>query len=502
MKVSLIFSPFVTNLLIPPLAPALLKGCLEKENIPTTTFDFNLWFQQEFHDDNLQNLIAWMTTPDYQLSVELFALYQNFVLHCVNSVINSEPDVVGVSVFSHESQRFAEDFCYHLRRLKPGIHIMLGGSGVTVVQNYYNKTWSAVIIDSGLADSACHGEGELVLVDLIRNRHRGIFVSPQIDNEEMLDVPVPKFDNYELDRYGPRDQLQLPITATKGCVRKCTFCDVGKIWPKFRYRKGASVANEMITIYENHGIRNFAFTDSLMNGGLKPFREMNQELSTRLPNTIHYSGQFICRDQDSMPPEDFKLMQEGGCRLVSIGIEAGSERVRNHMKKGFSDADLDYTATQLLNNGITQWWNIIVGYPTETDEDWQSTIDLIHRYSKHSDLVKITPVGVFQLLSGTPITTNGMLDELEIENHISYGYSEYNWSSRLNPGNNLRSRVERWIELVDLLKKYNMLSFSKQRLDQKTQVMLQQLKYYESKPNRAVFEIRQQSFQEPANFVN
>jgi radical SAM superfamily enzyme YgiQ (UPF0313 family) len=263
------------------------------------------------------------------------------------------------------------------------------------------------------------------------------------------------------------------------------------------------VADEIIGIFTRYGIKNFAFTDSLINGGLKPFREMNSELARRLPETINYSGQFICRDSKSMPPDDFVLMKSAGCASINIGIESGSESVRNHMKKGFSDSDLEYTADQLLKNNITQYWNIIVGYPTETDEDWLKTINLIEQYKDYNKKIKIIPVGIFQLLSDTPITSHSMLEELDIEINPISGYSEYNWISHYNTSNTFKSRVDRWNSLVNMLKLYNMMGSPPARIEQKTRIIQSQLEYYESpQSNKIVFPIQQQSFQGPSNIVN
>lgn len=498
MKTALVHCPYVSMLSIPPLTPALLKSCLNRDGLVAQTFDFNLEFQTRFSPESMISILAWMTTPDITVDFDDFKQYQIFVKQCTDQIIKCDPTSMAISVFSHESQRFAEDLCYHLRTQFPEIYIVAGGGGVTIKQNFYGKTWAELAINSGLADCVLLGEGETVISEIIMNRPTGILSTPQIANEELADLPVPNFDDYQLDRYGAIEKLQLPITASKGCVRSCTFCDVASIWPRFRYRRGENVANEMIEIYQRYGIKNFAFTDSLINGGLKPFREMNTVLYERLPETVRYSGQFICRSQQDMPEKDFYLMRKGGCNRVSIGIESGSESVRSHMKKQFNNQDIFYTVGELLANEIQQVWNIIVGYPTETDSDWQDTLDLIYQYRDFNRLIKITPVGVFQMLQNTPMTQPTMLAELDVEMHVINGYSEYGWISNKNPNNDLRQRANRWNQLVRMLKELDMIS-STTRIDQKTMVLEQQVRHYEKKPNKTVFEIRQQSIQDPTN---
>lgn len=496
MTTALIHSPYVSILSIPPLAPALLKSCLLAEGMDAVTFDFNQQFHTEFEADSKIKILAWMTTPDIKIDVQDFQRYQNFVRACVAQVLTRSVTSIGISVFSHESQRFVEDFCYWTKIAQPDIYISVGGGGVNIHQNLYGKIWGDLMLESHLADSVLVGEGERMVAGIFKTKPQGLLKTPQMDNDELADLPVPNFDDYDLDAYGPREALRLPITASKGCVRSCSFCDVANIWPRYRYRRGENVANEMISIYQRYGIRNFAFTDSLINGGLKPFREMNAILSEQLPDTIRYSGQFICRSSRDMPEKDFYLMKKGGCSRVSIGIESGSESVRSHMKKQFSDLDIEYTVEQLLINNIAQTWNIIVGYPTETDQDWQATLDLILKYQAHKDLIKISPIGVFQLLQNTPMSQPSMLSDLDIETHIVNGYSEYGWVSRKNPSNTLRSRGNRWKELVSLLKKLDMLNPGL-NIDQKTMVIEQQVEYYEKQSDKPMFTIYQQSYQNP-----
>ena len=498
MKTALIHVPFVSVLKIPPLAPALLKSCLQQDNIESCVFDFNLKFQKEFPKEHKDIILTWFITSDVVVPLDSYNAYTLFVQTCVNQVIEYDADAIGISVFSHNGHRFVEDFCFHYKKAKQS-YILIGGSGLQTLQNQFGKNWSELMLDSNLADCALHGEGEFLIGDLISNRVTGLVKNPQLDSENLRDLPPPNFDDYDLDQYGPRDELLLPITSSRGCVRSCTFCDVAKLWPKFRHRQGKNVANDIVSIYERYKIKNFSFTDSLINGGLKPFREMNEVLSATLPNTINYEGQFICRNSSGMPPSDFKLMKSGGCNTVSIGIESGSENVRSHMKKGFSNQDIEYTTDQLISNDIKQQWNIIVGYPTETDNDWNDTLNLIKKYKKYSDMIKISPVGVFQFLHNIPLREKDAMDSLGLISQIDHGYDEYNWIATINPTNTFKIRANRWFYLVELLKDVDML-LATSNVDQKSIIIKQQMQYYESKSDKVTIPIIPYSLQSSTDF--
>lgn len=476
-KVSLVFGPFVAVWGIIPLAPALLKSCLLQKEIESKTFDFNILFQSAFDESTRAELTTWMAIPDFKISSSSLNAYQQFVADAASKILEYTTDNVGISVFSQESQRFAEDLMYCIKLRSPETNILLGGNGVRIIQQQYHKSWGQLAIDSGLANCVVVGEGELQIASLIENNTQGLVYGEQLESIVLSDLPVPNFDDYDLNLYGERENLLIPVTSTKGCVRSCSFCDVASIWPKFKHRRGKNIANELIQLYTKYHVKNFWFTDSLINGGLKPFREMNTILADKLPNTIKYQGQFICRNEKEMPESDFELMRMGGCKQVYIGIESGSEQVRDHMKKMFTNADIDYTAEQLIRNNILQKWNIIVGYPTETDDDWEETLLLIKKYKKYNKLIKINPVGVFQLLQNTPITSRDMLLDLEISMHNTNGYNEWHWTSNRNPSNTFSSRADRWKQLVLMLENYNMIDVVNNNLKQKTQVIEKQLSY-------------------------
>jgi len=498
-KVAIVFLPWVAEYKNhPPLAPALLKSILLESGVESRTFDLNLKYQEQL-DDAVQNTItSWIFTPEIKISVNIFTQYQNFIKKQVDRILLFDPTVIMISLFSHQSQRVAEDLCFQIKLKNPKIFIIAGGSGVHIHLNQFKQRWCDIMLNNNLVDTVLQGEGEHIIEQLLVDRKHGVISLPQLDNDELVDLPVPNFDDYVFSEYGDIKDISLPITASKGCVRNCTFCDVAAIWPKFRYRRGKNVADEMIGIYKKYGINKFRFTDSLINGGLKPFRDMNTYIVENLPNVLEYNGQFIARDSKSMPPSDFELMKQGGCNKVWIGIESGSEAVRNHMKKKFSDVDLHYTAEQLIEKNITQYWNIIVGYPTETEQDWQASVDLIERYKKYNHLIKIVPVGVFQLLQNTPITKSSSLAELEIESHINGGYTEYAWVSKLNPTNTFTSRVARYKELLEIITEYKMF-VPGERLKAKLAVLEQQRTFYE-KQDKNPIQVSKQPIQEPTNF--
>ncbi len=174
---------------------------------------------------------------------------------------------------------------------------------------------------------------------------------------------------------------------------------------------------------------------------MKAFRDLCQSManyhSDRSNKRIYWNGQFICRSQKQMPFEDFVLMKKGGCNSVSIGIESGSEKVRNDIRKGFTEEDMHHTFESLLKNDIDLKLMFIVGYPTETDEDFQQSLDLATKYVKWKDQIKIKVGKTLRLLDNTTLTTK--------LTHLFYydNNPQSEWVSTVVPDLTFEKRVER-----------------------------------------------------------
>lgn len=452
----------------PALAPALLKSCAERDGLTAIAWDYAAEFN--FHNETHINFIeikSWTEINEYKLSPSQFDWYTDQINECVKKIKLKNPRYVALSLMTLNSCRFAEDLCFYIKTLLPDVKIITGGSGQDVFLFQYQKKWNQLMIDSGLIDCSVIGEGEFALSYVIKNNVTGIYTVNQL--RELVDIPVPDYSDYDFSIYknsnqfsywnsdfslgsDSRNNIIFSITASKGCVKNCNFCDVGKIWPKFRFRPGKQVANEIIELHQKYHANFFSFTDSLINGGLKPFKELNQELALRLPNTIKYEAQFIARSQRDMPEHYFEMMAAAGCHLVSVGVESGSEAVRMHMGKGSSQEDISYTSKMLTKYKILQFWNIIVGYPTETDIEWNETMQLVEYWLHHSNgLLRVIPTETFMLLNGTPITSDQSINELKIENETISGYSEFNWVSGINPSNTFEIRATRFLDLCKFL---------------------------------------------------
>lgn len=451
---------------LPLVAPVLLAGCLENAGISAKGIDFNIKFIEKFSSRNwwsdMKNMltIGHMTEQKFKKSTykEVLRFVKNFLLDLKNEY---NPKYIGLSIFTSESLDFGLVLSFFIRRYLPNVEIIIGGKGLEVSDgtDKHYATW----MKYGVADIAIVGDAETEFIETIKNSKKGIIYAKKQSKDDLDNIPLAKWSDYdldiyqefskELDRDTKKEEPYLTITASKGCVRKCTFCDVANFWPDYIYRDPVKVAHEIAHNFKNTGIKKFKFTDNLINGSVSNFRIMNEELCKIIPNTITYSGFAIFRGKHQMPESDFELASRAGCSRWTIGVESGSEKVRYDMKKKFNNDDLDWSAFQLLKYRIQQNWLLMVGYPTETDEDFDDTIKLLKKYHLYAINDKITiSVSPFNMLENSPLIYNRELrDELGLS-HIekTHGLNSKFWFSTKYTDNDYPKRSERWKKVMSL----------------------------------------------------
>ena len=350
-------------------APSIffLKGVLADQGIDSTCFDLNHMFMSKFKDDALY----WCETgKGYKKE------FNTFILQYFDKLKNYE--YLCLSVFTFNSQNFTRQFLQLIRKLTTA-KIIIGGSGIENQQgedvNGNTQYFYKEMLTENLIDFVIKNEGDISLPNFFKGLD---YNSNQLNN--LTDMSFSNFDDIDFNNY---NNQTIFVTGSRGCVRKCSFCDVSYFWPKYRYRPGDEIAKEIIFYYNKYNINNYAFSDSLVNGNMKEFRKFCSILTTQnIP--IQWEGQFIFRNGTTQ--EDWDSLKGSGCKRIWIGIESGSEKIRIDMVKKFNNEALYNSIENAGKRNIKMVFLLIVGYPTETLEDYEQTLDLIRWSKRFKDL--------------------------------------------------------------------------------------------------------------------
>lgn len=252
----------------------------------------------------------------------------------------------------------------------------------------------------------------------------------------------------------------LEITASRGCVNRCLYCDDCFYSPFFVSRKGQDVATEMIFLKKKYSkINHFNFTDSLINGNIEELRTMSKFLIDYKKNkelNFTWGGRFACRSKDCIKINDYEIFKKAGMNNISIGIESPVEGVRKKMNKLFIDRDLNFMIKQCEKNKIIMIWGMMIGYPGETEEDFEDTLNFFKKYSylnKKKLLYRVNLGLPTVVIPGSALWKKS--EELGITYpNFSFGKKNIYWEHE-ETGNNFEVRIKRWFKLRSFLLKLN-----------------------------------------------
>ncbi len=445
----------------PPASLAFLAGACEKATVDYQCISLNGKFLSLLSKANMDkvynSLLKTGSTED------IVSILKDPLDDIIKDVKEYSPDLILVSIFSFMQKTLAEVFLKFIRLNLPTVEIIAGGPGVSSTDELH-RTFGSVLLKNNLVDYYCLGEGDVVLPEFLNGKKDSLGINgkdtgpeswvPQLDdldNQFLLPsykkIEVGNYHNLEL-----KNSAIFSISTSRGCVRDCAFCDVSNTWKKFRFRSGQHVADEILKHHLDVGAVHFTIVDSLINGSLKSFKEFNLamiKLKETYPGLekFSYNGMFIVRDKKTHNEEMFRLMQAAGCESLAIGVETGSDRLRFEMNKKFTNEDLDFHLEMCSKYNIRNSLLMFVGYPTETEEDFEQSLKMLGRYQKYlidDTVIGINHSGVFNLVPGSPLYKSK--DEIGIEIGHHYNSSVLKWINKNNPSLTQKERALRDLE--------------------------------------------------------
>jgi anaerobic magnesium-protoporphyrin IX monomethyl ester cyclase len=427
----------------PPLSLAILSTICDVEQVSYNCIDLSLRIWQDLPNDFV-DIDNFCITERIESTVE--SRLKEFINNIVKEQIQQHPDTVfSLSLLSIWSRPVAKMFCEIVRQHSQ-CEIVLGGQGLT------DSEWTDMMLKEKLIDNFIVGEGEITYRKFLQGTRTGPGINnynfEQIDDLDSYCV-TPNYSKLPIQQYPYlNNRPELYINGSRGCVRNCGYCDIGHQWKKYRYRSAGKVAEEMIAQYQRHGITDFFFTDSLINGNMKMLEELCDILIAYKQNNptadFKWRGQYIFRPRSTVKELHIKRLAEAGVDFLIIGLETGSDRVRHDMNKKHTTDDAEWYLEMFKKYGIQCRLLMITGWVTETLDDHHDTLRLFSRWQRFVASGTISGIelgSTLMILDHAPV--GYQVDQLQIKIVNNDGWL---WESALNPDLTIVERVRRRIE--------------------------------------------------------
>lgn len=173
----------------------------------------------------------------------------------------------------------------------------------------------------------------------------------------------------------PAEEIgQFVTTRTaKSCPFSCSFCGFPQRAGKYKYLGTELVERELDAIRDIGTVTTVTFIDDTFNVPKERFKEILR-MMIRKNYGFKWNSFYRCDHGDE---ETIELMGRAGCEGVFLGVESGSDALLKAMNKTARRKDYLKSIPLLRAAGISTHANIIVGFPSETYETYQETVDLI-----------------------------------------------------------------------------------------------------------------------------
>lgn len=233
-----------------------------------------------------------------------------------------------------------------------------------------------------LAEHLLHGTPEPIeSIHGLAYRQNGSFARTQ--KRELVahldELPFPAWDLVDLERYRQswkerHGYFSLNLVTTRGCPFHCNWCAKPIYGQVYNSRSPENVVAEMKFLKQFANPDHIWFADDIF--GLKPgwvikFDEVVNRENAKIP--------FKCLSRvDLLLKEDnIQHLKNAGCQSVWVGAESGSQKILDAMEKGTTVEQI-YEATALLHAaGIRVGFFLQFGYPGETKEDIEKTLQVV-----------------------------------------------------------------------------------------------------------------------------
>ncbi len=201
-----------------------------------------------------------------------------------------------------------------------------------------------------------------------------------LDNE----MPGIAWDLLPMDRYRAHNwhcidhiserQPYASIHTSLGCPYSCGFCCINAPFGKPAYRMWSpqTVVDEIDLIVEKYGVTNIKFVDEMFVFNKNHVLGICDLLIER----GHKLNIWAYARVDTVQEYFLEKLKVAGFNWLCLGIESGSEHVRDGAKKAFGNDEIIDVVRRIQNAGIYVHSNFIFGLPDDTPERMQNTLDL------------------------------------------------------------------------------------------------------------------------------
>ena len=333
------------------------------------------------------------------LDVDIYRFYEadtekgfdSFTDETVNNILSRTPSIVS---FYCRCDCFLADIkiAEKIKEKRPEIFIVFGGPQADAVRK-------DVITELDFVDYCCSGEGEETVYPLFsgllngedvtgipgltyRNAQGEVICNPTVKlRTDLSDLPFVDYSFIPQETIDNmiRDNTMFPVEVGRGCPFNCAYCSTSMFWErKFRLKSAKRIVQEMVRLNKEYGVKRFHFQHDLFTANKKKVLEFCHELKESGLDVSWGCSSRI----DTIDAEMIDAMVDCGLIGVYFGIETGSPRMQKIINKNLDIQQVIDVCRILCEKKVHITGSFMYGFPEETEEDIEQTLQLVYTLNK------------------------------------------------------------------------------------------------------------------------
>ena len=138
----------------------------------------------------------------------------------------------------------------------------------------------------------------------------------------------------------------------------------------------ARIVDELKQLHSLYAMDEVFFLDDDLFASLKRIQSLADEfVAAHVP--FVWKGTARADELCRLPESFFATLRQAGCVRINVGAESGSQRVLDNIKKEYEVDQIVTAARRASKAGIQISYSFITGFPGETPEDFQATLNVI-----------------------------------------------------------------------------------------------------------------------------
>jgi radical SAM PhpK family P-methyltransferase len=305
-----------------------------------------------------------------------------------DELLESRPRAVAITTTYYVDHAPIVDMVRYVRDRCPETRIVVGGPHIFNICSDHDPKTQEMILDLIGADVyVFDSQGELTLARLLKQMRRsrsgdfsaipnlvyplgggGYRRTARVAEDNQMDAIGVDWNLFNSDYFSPVVFLR----TARSCPFSCSFCSYPTLAGD-HVTSGIEALEKNMRDLKESGVSHICFVDDTFNVPLPRFKSI-MRMMIRNQFDFRWVSFFRCSNSDE---EAFDLMAEAGCLGTLLGVESGDQRILTNMNKAVKIERYYNGVRELKKRGILTYSMLISGYPGETEESINNTLEFV-----------------------------------------------------------------------------------------------------------------------------